>query len=1585
MQCNYDYFGLVEPAHIYLCKTDNSIICELNGIDYTSVSYTKQINNFDTLQFDVHKYVDGEVSNGYEMLDEAMYLFLDGIGYFRVLYPEVQNDGFDEYKSVSAQSCDCELALKTLKNFKINTGETDSQEYLVNSNVKETDEGVKIAIKHVTLYDTKNPELSLLHLALRKISGWTIGQVDKAIIMTDVEEYEVDDDGNVTIKKNTIPSKRSFDIDSKNIYAFLTQDVSKKFECIFEFDIMNRKIHVHNVKKYGQDSNVFISYRNLIQTLNYAPAQEDNIMTRFDVRGGDDLTIDAVNFGTSTIENLSYYLNTKHVSKQLIDKYNHWLKDVEENRKLYMGYNRRYSILMEKRDEVNMRVPNDGLNTSWKQFSIKELGKIKEKYTIYMDALKSVELGYWDETNKKWLNKGAEQDYIAYQGILEIIDKTIEYKKASVTDDKTKSDELDDTIDGWKTKWELYGLTELKNKEKVYLQNIEVLQKYAKEWNDLNEKDKAEKHLSEENYNISHNQYLKYMKWEYGTDENGNIYTEAGHGGCSGAIVKRQGEYDVYQKQMDVLSKKMVSIGEINDKSLYSYIDESTKETIKFTNDELNTLSKLYNDTDYTNENILTISTNTAAEIINTQYQLLDDAMTELSKVCQPQLSFTLTMDNIFAIPGFKEWQGNFDIGNFIRLSFDENEYYSLKLRISSLTFNPCIIENDFQIEFTNMINYNGGRDDFAILLDSTVNTAKDQITGTVKSKLDTSGIEVSDALIRAMVSSTNLTNAITSNVFDYISANKGTFNELLAKTINVQDLMANSGMFQTIEVSKGVFKSVLLLDLSADRISVGTLSVDRLIIRGGTNSLMYTFNDTLGKLDITQISESEYNQYFMNGKNLAAHTVTADEILAKTITSTEITTDNLRGRNGWINLRYGTFSFYGSPENVTQNLENTLTVFANYVTENNLTDAQKTIFKAIDYDLDFSVDDVIGLNQDKIIEKISKMQKYTDDENLPGTLKASYTSLISELENYKLWLDLNDRIDSGKSASDFADMSDDELITEFGADNSNLSILRHYIDIKSSTDSGLLSWDGLNLTVKGKVCATSGNIGNLILSNGALHTENHNTYDADSDGIFLDKSIIAIGPQATVWFKNNGTGKIGTWTIASDAITKGNGFKGSAIGDAYFGNSGLSITDKFVVNNDGSFSATNATIKGAIEATSGSFTGELKSATGSFTGTVTAKELTAIEKGNIAGWTISKAALYKGNGYNISGGSYFGDSGLSISDKFIVDSNGYATINGSIFATSGSIGSVDIYSGGLGMGGELTGDRGMVYKCGVSATSSHAFWAGNEAFYVNMDGSMHCSSADIQGSITSTGGKISSINGTQRVTLMNGQLILSNGDPSNISAHRLFLGLDNDGNDAWLQIYDKTGYSMNPPVEISSGGIVCNSLICTTNKLKCYSIKNMEPNTPVISSINEKYYTSVIRTEKDGIRVYGNCGDASNTSDTSTNLSIPGTTSDRRLKTNISNTTVNNALEQILKINHRKFDWKRNKSHVDLGYIAQELEEINPNMVMIPDDPDDNYAVNTFYLTSLITKSIQEMYAELKAENAELKQQINDLKSQIN
>lgn len=1188
MEFKYNYFGLVEPSHIYLCRTDNSIICELNGIDPTTVSYTKQINNFDLLQFDVHKYINGMLSNGYDMLDEAMYLRVDNIGYFRMSYPEVNNDGFDESKTVTAYSCDYELSLKSLVDFKINCGSLDSAEYLVDSNVSETGEGVKIAKQHIRLYWSPDmpgydkdvsPKLSLLDLALEKVPNWSVGYVDHSVVLQKIEK-----DGETI----TQASRRSFNIDSKSIYAFLTQDVSKKYECIFEFNTFERKINVYDINTYGKDSGVFISYRNLIQTLKYAPAQEDNIFTRFNVRGNDDLTIDSVNFGTSTIEDLSYFLNTNyHVGSNLRDKYYKWLEKVNSVRQQYMSFGKEYSILMEKRDEINYRVPNDGISTNWKQFTVKDLeNTIKPKYTGYMEALKDPDLGYWDAENEKWLNRGAKQDYKSYEGILEIIDATIEYKKTHSVYDKQASDDLDNVVDSWKTNWDLYGVTELKNKQKAFAQNKETLSGYAKEWEELTETELAklqgESHLTEAAYNISHKQYIKYAKW---------------YDDCSKALEERQIEYDEVQKQMGEKTKEM--------SALKSSIDKSNKE-FDFSDNDLETLNKLYNDTDYTNDNILTISTDTAEQIIDTQHDLLEDALTELSKVCQPQLSFTLTMDNIFAMPQFREWQGNFDIGNFIYLSFDHNEQYFLKLRISSLTFNPCVIEGDFQIEFTNMISYNGGRNDFAVLMDESVNTARNQISSKVKSTLDTSGIQVSDALIKALVNTDKFSNAISSGVYDTISANKGTFNELLARTINVQQLMAESGLFERVTVTgTTTSKMVLALDVNAERISVGTLSVDRLIIRGGENSLMYTFNETLGKVDVTKISDKEYNQYFMNGKNIAAHTITADEILANTITATEITTENLRGLSGWINLRKGTFAFYTRPDVVgesTDKINAYKKSLSDYQNENKnkLTDLQKQFYRYMNFD-------IISMNHDNLSKKIEELDQYTYkyEDVFPTDIQSILEDMIDTMQKYNLWLALDDKIyKDQKSISTLKEMTDSELEIEFGINLNQIDMLRKYINVKAAIASEL-SWDGMKLTVQGEVHATSGNIGDLILKDGALYTNGHALYNSNSNGMFINGSVIALGPNANICFNSDGTGNVGPWKINTEAIFKGNGYNSDD--GSYFGNNGLSIKKNFVVDADGNLNAKNANISGAINATSGSFTGELKGATGTFTGSVSA------------------------------------------------------------------------------------------------------------------------------------------------------------------------------------------------------------------------------------------------------------------------------------------------------------------------------------------------------------------------------------------
>ena len=88
-------------------------------------------------------------------------------------------------------------------------------------------------------------------------------------------------------------------------------------------------------------------------------------------------------------------------------------------------------------------------------------------------------------------------------------------------------------------------------------------------------------------------------------------------------------------------------------------------------------------------------------------------------------------------------------------------------------------------------------------------------------------------------------------------------------------------------------------------------------------------------------------------------------------------------------------------------------------------------------------------------------------------------------------------------------------------------------------------------------------------------------------------------------------------------------------------------------------------------------------------------------------------------------------------------------------------------------------------------------------------------------------------------------------------------------------------------------------------------------------------------------------------------------TSSDERLKTNIIDSTTS-ALDIINKIRHRSFDWKSDGKHVDIGYIAQELEKINPNFVN-HNLVRDTYSINDFPILTIATKSIQELDEKCK------------------
>ena len=94
---------------------------------------------------------------------------------------------------------------------------------------------------------------------------------------------------------------------------------------------------------------------------------------------------------------------------------------------------------------------------------------------------------------------------------------------------------------------------------------------------------------------------------------------------------------------------------------------------------------------------------------------------------------------------------------------------------------------------------------------------------------------------------------------------------------------------------------------------------------------------------------------------------------------------------------------------------------------------------------------------------------------------------------------------------------------------------------------------------------------------------------------------------------------------------------------------------------------------------------------------------------------------------------------------------------------------------------------------------------------------------------------------------------------------------------------------------------------------------------------------------------------------------------SDRNLKKNIKETNIS-AIELIQKINHVQFDWKSNERHQSIGYIAQEMQEVEESFVHHSKYKDkEDWQINTLSVLATATKAIQEQ-----------QEIIEDLKSRI-
>lgn len=96
---------------------------------------------------------------------------------------------------------------------------------------------------------------------------------------------------------------------------------------------------------------------------------------------------------------------------------------------------------------------------------------------------------------------------------------------------------------------------------------------------------------------------------------------------------------------------------------------------------------------------------------------------------------------------------------------------------------------------------------------------------------------------------------------------------------------------------------------------------------------------------------------------------------------------------------------------------------------------------------------------------------------------------------------------------------------------------------------------------------------------------------------------------------------------------------------------------------------------------------------------------------------------------------------------------------------------------------------------------------------------------------------------------------------------------------------------------------------------------------------------------------------------DTAFTRVIAFSTSDGRLKKNIAPSAVS-ALDELKNWKHRQFDWKSTGKHVDCGYIAQEMDEINPSHVIkVPQaDGREFYQLDFRSIIPTLSKAVQEL-----------------------
>lgn len=331
-----DFLNNLEKPIIYIAKKDKTFLGAVSI--YDDLSLTFNLNAFQTASFKIYRDINGKKYEHYDDFQEDRLIMIQGIGWYKIhVETNIENTGIS--KNITANSLECTLCNKRLVDFQVNSDDFEDEKYA-----------------RTIFYNPADLNKSLLHRVLNVAPNWSVGHVDQSIAN----------------------KQRTFDIDDSDVYSFLINDVSEAFNCLFIFDTVNMTVNAYDLDNYGDDTNIFVSMDNLVQSMEET-IDENSIITCYRVVGGDNVEVAEINpNGTNKIYNFEYYLPEMEESIQnKVIAYN------EKYRSLKLTYQSITNRMRQQLDviqELYTRNPESAESTDWSLYGLYMLQDKRDSY-----------------------------------------------------------------------------------------------------------------------------------------------------------------------------------------------------------------------------------------------------------------------------------------------------------------------------------------------------------------------------------------------------------------------------------------------------------------------------------------------------------------------------------------------------------------------------------------------------------------------------------------------------------------------------------------------------------------------------------------------------------------------------------------------------------------------------------------------------------------------------------------------------------------------------------------------------------------------------------------------------------------------------------------------------------------------------------------------------------------------------------------------------------------------------------------------------------------------------------------------------